>query len=172
MTNEERAAIIAQTRANLEPSKLRAEREELARRTMELSMLQDPVAKWRNEADEFEARRAAHKRRAHAATDAERAAGWERWVRSQLQAERAFVLEVCGNALGELTGELRKEIISKIDELDRHFKAMKTLYDREISLAKSHIKLLQRQLDHLTAKCDGGDGLTSALGNSPQKYDA
>jgi hypothetical protein len=39
---------------------------------------------------------------------------------------------------------------------------MKTLYDREIALTNSHIKLLQRQLDHLTAKRDGDDGLTSA----------
>jgi len=170
MTNEERARIIAQAKANLAPAKLRAEREELARRTMELPM-QDPVAKWRDEANEFEARRAAFKRRTHAATDTERAAGWETWVRSQLHEQKEFLIEVVGNALGTFVEQLRDDLFKKVDELERHFKAMKTLYDRELALANSHIKLLQRQLDQLTTKRNGGNGLATSH-DDLRKYDA
>jgi len=170
MTNEERAAIIAQTRANLDPVKRQEDQDELVRRLME-QPLPDPVAKWRSEAAELEARRAAFKRRTYAATDAERAAGWETWVRSQLHEQKEFLIEVVGNALGTCVEQLRDDLFKKVDELERHFKAMKTLYDRELALANSHIKLLQRQLDQLTTKRHGGNGLATSH-DDLRKYDA
>ena len=107
----------------------------------------------------------------YAAIAAEQAAGWETWVRGQLNEQKEFLIEVVGNALGTCAEQLRDDLLNKIAEVEKHFKAMKTLYDRELALANSHIKLLQRQLDQLTTKRHGGNGPT-AHGSDLQKYDA
>jgi hypothetical protein len=140
---------------------------------MELPM-QDPVTKWRSEAEQLEAHRAATKRHMHATTDAERAAGWEAWIQTQLHEQKEFLIEVVGAALGQCVDQLREELLKKMDDVEKHFKAMKSFYDRELALANNHIKLLQRQLDQLTAKPKrhgDGNGL-AAPQDDLRKFDA
>src|SRR5262245_48877083 len=120
MTDEERKEIIRTARAHLDPAKRQAEQEELARRLMAMPA-QDPVAKWRCEAGELEAQRAAIKRRTRAATAAEQAAGWEAWIRGQLTEQKEFLIEIVGNALGTCTEQLRDDFLKKVDELEQHF---------------------------------------------------
>jgi polyhydroxyalkanoate synthesis regulator phasin len=174
-TEEERERIIAEARANLDPIKRDQEQAELAQRLMQ-DPIADPVAAWRAKGDASKERRAAVKRAMRtqqvneAAVAANNTADWESWAHHKLLAERDFLIQVCGNAIGELTGELHKEFLSKIDEQARahactqsmyeaelkqnheYVKALKKLHIQELALMNTRMTALEHQLTQLEAK--------------------
>jgi hypothetical protein len=177
MTDEERNEIIRQTRENLDPAKRRAEKIDLARRLMLAPAGDDPVLKWKQEAEEKEAQKIAAKRvmqnkEAEVTAAATDNADWSAWVEDKIRYEREFILEVCGQAIGELSEEVRAEFTAKVDTLrqdhtrerdarhqefvtfDRQYKILRDLCLREMAEQAKQVMQLQRQVDNLTRALD------------------
>jgi len=109
VTDDEREEIIRQAKANLDPARLKAEQEELAKRLM-CSPLEDPIRKWREEAEATAAKREAWKAEMAAAKD--RAPDWsavDERIQAALVQERAFIMEIVGGAIGQLIEEQHKK---------------------------------------------------------------
>jgi len=105
-----------------------------------------PPGRLRQEA----ARRAA--KRQLRAQEAQAAVTSNDHVDDKLKAQRDFVFTVVGQALGELTNQLRDELMKELDKVGQQFKAMTDVYSRELKLAHAYIELLQRRVDLLTGK--------------------
>jgi hypothetical protein len=137
---------------------------------------QDPLVKWRSEAAAQERRRRfakrALRRQEQRTTAATAATQLEGRVNAQLSAQKEFLIECCGQALGRLTEELRDDFMSKVDALEKHYKGLQDLYTRELAVANSHIQLLQRQLNQIAIKLYGSDAAPAAHGSALPKYDA
>jgi hypothetical protein len=107
MTDEERQNIIETARKNLDPEKLREEREELARRLASMPA-GDPMVSWRAEAEERESAREEAKAEIASASSA----SWDE-VDTRIQAallqERRLIMEAVANALGTMVGEQHKK---------------------------------------------------------------
>src|SRR5262249_39162892 len=144
--------ILAETRRNLDPIQRRADQQELARRVMSLPG-SDPIEKWRAEGEASDAARAAAKReRVHERDQEKREAAeaasistkdWAAWVTERIKEEREFILEVCGSAIGELTGTLHREFEDKIDELKRDFERERDAHRRELSQVDVQAKAIK-----------------------------
>jgi hypothetical protein len=155
VTDEEREEILEQARRNLDPIQRKAEQVELAHRTMALPG-SDPVEKWRTEGEEFDAARAAAKEEREATAALISATEWCAWVTERVKEERAFILEVCGQAIGELTANLHRDFEAKIKEIEHQSAvhreqaaAMGKLHIRELAQALSRTAALERQVDQL-----------------------
>jgi len=138
--------------------------------------MQDPLAKWRGEADYLERRRRIAKRlqrrQEQEQATAQAAATTATAFEKRLYEQKEFLIDVCGQALGELAEQLRDEFVKKIDGLEQHLKGTHDLYSRELGVAHSHIQLLQRQLDQLTSKRHGSATGLAAHDSDLPKYDA
>jgi hypothetical protein len=160
VTDQEREEILEQARRNLDPVQRRIEQTELARRVMSLPG-SDPVATWKAEGEAVDVARAEAKqeREAEAATAAFiSATEWCAWVTERIKEERAFILEVCGQAIGELTQDLHRDFEAKISELAHQSAvhreqsaAMGKLHIRELAQALTRTAALERQVDQLNA---------------------
>jgi hypothetical protein len=107
MDDEERRRIISEARQNLDPIRRKEEQAELVNRLMVMPA-EDPVAKWKKDAEEIEAAR----ERSRADLAEAKSASWNEIdarihaaVESAVQRERAFILEVVAGALGQLSAE-------------------------------------------------------------------
>jgi|SRR5262245_8262445 hypothetical protein len=134
--------------------------------------VQDPLAKWRSEGQHLEQQRRFAKRALRRQEQLSAAVGLEGRVNAQLVAQKDFLIEVCGQALGQFGEELYTEVMTKIDALEKHYKALQDLHNRELAVANSHIQLLQRQLNNLAVKRYGSDAKLAAPGSELPKYDA
>jgi hypothetical protein len=132
----------------------------------------DPVAQWRSEGEALERQRRIAKRQLRMQerqqTRDAAAATTTAAVAAQLHEQKEFLIEVCGQALGQCAQELRDELSQKIAELEKHLKGVHDLYKRELDVANSHIELLQRQLNNVKRyggrlALDGSDDLEEKL---------
>jgi hypothetical protein len=80
-----------------------------------------PVAKWRREAEEAEARRAQERMMTTAELNAQRSAQWEQWataiIARELAAHDRTLTEVLGQVVAEIRQQLRDEIQTAVGEL-------------------------------------------------------
>jgi hypothetical protein len=125
-SDDEKAAVRRRSRELLawEPREPAAEE----RAAIDFPPLEDPVERWRREADEATARRASlqaeqrgrereEREAAMARSKAESDADWNAWAQGHIERERAFMTDVVGEALAEVRKELRDEFAEQIREL-------------------------------------------------------
>jgi hypothetical protein len=106
-------------------------REQLAAEREDVNMayeppLEDPVAKWRREAEETAARRARAQAETAEQANQRRTADWERWLRGHLEAERKLILEIAGHGVGKIRAELCDEIHAALEKLRTRITALET----------------------------------------------
>jgi hypothetical protein len=95
--------------------------EEIAAHRLELEPLEDPVAKWRREMLELEAKRDREQMRTTSELNAERTAQWEAWavaiVARELAAHDRNLNEVLGQVVPEIRQQLREEFAEQLGQL-------------------------------------------------------
>jgi hypothetical protein len=116
-SDAERAAILAEARRSTEELKDFRPREPVF-------VSEDPMVKWRREAEESEQRKAAWKTelrrrerqtvRAMQDQQADSDRDWNDWLRRALDSEREVVLDYIGRLLTEVVGQMREETAAEI----------------------------------------------------------
>src|SRR5262249_49721626 len=137
-----------EARRNLDPGRRNAEQADFLRRTM-AEPLADPMTRYRAEAEQREAdreaertKRTAERRQAETAA-ATTASDWSNWVHDQIRGERAFMVEVCGGALGELTEELRAEFAAALGEFTRVRDHARLVSEKQAEMFHKRLQLIQ-----------------------------
>jgi hypothetical protein len=192
MDEIDRQRILAEARRHVDPARGKAQQEYFAQVLLNLPV-EDPMVRWRADAEAAEAQRASVKRAMYRSQQAETAAAaahatdWENWVLSKLREQRDFLVGTVGAALGQATAELSDDLLAKLDkvaamldeerrmhqrelkQLEQRCSALEKLSVRELAVTNSKVMALQRELDKLIGNVDNKhahtklDGLRDGL---------
>jgi hypothetical protein len=152
----QRQRILEKARSNIDPEKLKQEKAELARRLMDQPVT-DPLVQWRRDGEDQKMKRLLAKRfqraeeqRQVAAVAAAHAVDYQAWIEAQLKAQRDFMVECVGGALGHIAETLRQEFEDKLVAVNRELRNEKAAHDRFLEQLKNQfgatIKLHIREL--------------------------
>jgi hypothetical protein len=142
-TNQEKFQILQRARETLERLDEQLDTADVERSTWPtrrsildpMSRSSEPLARWRREAEEAEAKRARYRERTTAELNAQRSRDWEAWavaiVARELAAHDRTLTEVLGQVVAEIRHRLRAEFRHELAE------AVKELR-REIAVSKAH----------------------------------
>jgi hypothetical protein len=111
---------------------------------------QDELAKWRSDGERLERQRRFAKhalRRQEQQITATSATAAD--VEARLHAQREFLIEVVGNALGTSAEELRDEVLDKLGALEQQFKAAQDIYNRKLAEVEAVSNALNKLVPEL-----------------------
>lgn len=124
--------------------------------------IEDSMTRWRREAresDRREARARAARVRAEAATSA--APDWREYIAAEIAAERAFLIEVVGTAVGELRAELEQTAQKQLDDQLRPLRCELA----ELRIANAELRITIAKLrEHAISSPGVADVASSARG--------
>jgi hypothetical protein len=132
-SDEERARILAEARRNVAELHQDDRTARIARQ-VQAEVFEDPVAKWRREADELSARRAAFEAERHrrereqreaamTQTKAESDAAWEAWLAARLEQDWEYRRDILAAVVAEERKNYRAEIRRQIGDAIRELRA-------------------------------------------------
>jgi hypothetical protein len=111
--------------------------------------VEDPIRRWKREAEELEAERREAKREArraerlraneHRRSQAADADGWEAWLRVRLDDERSFMVEVVGQALGQEREQVLAELTRTINKLEGENAILRAMLVEKLGEMRSEI---------------------------------
>jgi hypothetical protein len=109
---------------------------------------EDALAKYKREADETAARRAAARAELEAGTDAEHAAAWQAHIQQQVDAAAARVQQFVGNVVSEVIANERTELAEALRRRDQKIERLEVeLVKAQAELAKLSARVIQGEVD-------------------------